>query len=168
MARRISLTRMNSSAEWLRLDSPGPSFSAGEGMRAWSLSVGAPEGGSPLSTGRSRTGDPPPFLQGRMTACRRRARSSGRRAARIPADHTLVRACLERGRKPYGSPPLSDQALMAWPSLKMGPGDSARSHSADEYIGLDEMAEALDLYIGIISDYDYPQLSANDAESVIA
>ena len=108
------------------------------------------------------------FLQSQMKHCQLEARSFRLRSSSIPADHPLVRACLERGRKPYGSPTLSDQALMAWPSLKMGPGDSARSHSADEYIGLDEMAEALDLYIGIISDYDYPQLSANDAESVIA
>ena len=92
------------------------------------------------------------FLQSQMKHCQLEARSFRLRSSSIPADHPLVRACLERGRKPYGSPTLSDQALMAWPSLKMGPGDSARSHSADEYIGLDEIAEALDLYISIISD----------------
>ena len=51
------------------------------------------------------------------------------------------------GKEPFGSPTLSDQALMPFPSLKMGPGDSARSHTADEYIELAEIREAIDTYI---------------------
>ena len=51
------------------------------------------------------------------------------------------------GRSYYGSPTTSDKALMAFPSLKMGPGDSARSHTADEFIFTDEIKEGIELYI---------------------
>ena len=44
---------------------------------------------------------------------------------------------------------LSDQALMPFPSLKLGPGDSARSHSADEFIGISEIAHAVETYLKI-------------------
>ena len=50
------------------------------------------------------------------------------------------------GMKPFGSPTLSDQALMSFPSLKLGPGDSSRSHSADEFIRLSEIADAIAAY----------------------
>lgn len=68
----------------------------------------------------------------------------------IAPDHPAIRAGLALGRKTYGSPTLSDQALMPFPSLKMGPGDSARSHTADEYICLAEIKEGIDLYIQLI------------------
>jgi acetylornithine deacetylase len=55
------------------------------------------------------------------------------------------------GRKTYGSPTTSDQALLDIPSLKMGPGDSARSHMADEFIYVNEIKEGIDLYIQLIS-----------------
>jgi acetylornithine deacetylase len=51
------------------------------------------------------------------------------------------------GKQPFGSPTLSDQALMPFPSFKMGPGDSARSHSADEYIRVKEISDAIETYI---------------------
>ena len=54
------------------------------------------------------------------------------------------------GMVPFGSPTLSDQALMPFPSMKLGPGDSARSHSADEYIALDEIASAIDTYTRLL------------------
>ena len=54
------------------------------------------------------------------------------------------------GRYPFGSPTLSDQALMPWPSLKIGPGDSARSHTADEYIYNDEIREAIQIYVSTL------------------
>ena len=53
----------------------------------------------------------------------------------------------------YGSPTLSDQALMPFPSLKLGPGDSARSHTADEYIYLKEIEEGIELYIELITKF---------------
>lgn len=55
------------------------------------------------------------------------------------------------GKTPFGSPTLSDQALMPFPSLKMGPGDSARSHTADEYIKPLEIRQAIDEYIIILN-----------------
>ena len=54
------------------------------------------------------------------------------------------------GKKPFGSPTLSDQALIPYPSVKIGPGDSARSHTADEYIRCNEIREAIELYIKLL------------------
>jgi acetylornithine deacetylase len=51
---------------------------------------------------------------------------------------------------PYGSPTLSDQALMSFPSFKLGPGESARSHAADEFICLSELERALDFYLKLL------------------
>ena len=56
--------------------------------------------------------------------------------------------------KPFGSPTLSDQALMPFPSLKLGPGESARSHSADEYICLSELEDALSIYLELLDGMD--------------
>ena len=70
----------------------------------------------------------------------------------IPEDHPVVQAGLKYGRKPYGSPTLSDQAFISQPSLKMGPGDSARSHTADEYIKISEVHEGIELYIKIVGE----------------
>lgn len=74
-----------------------------------------------------------------------RLRSSG-----IALDHPLVKAGLDLGRTYYGSPTTSDKALMPFPALKMGPGDSARSHTADEFIYLDEIQQGIELYIQLV------------------
>ena len=63
-----------------------------------------------------------------------RARSFRLHSSRIDLQHPLVQRCIALGMKPFGSPTLSDQALMPFPSFKLGPGQSARSHSANEYI----------------------------------
>jgi acetylornithine deacetylase len=55
------------------------------------------------------------------------------------------------GMKPFGSPTLSDQALMDFPSFKLGPGESSRSHSADEYIKISEIRNAIKQYIELLS-----------------
>jgi len=68
----------------------------------------------------------------------------------IPIDHDLVNAGIEIGRTTYGSPTLSDQAVLTCPSLKLGPGDSTRSHSADEFIYLNEIEEGLKIYIELL------------------
>lgn len=68
----------------------------------------------------------------------------------IPMDHDLVKAGISMGRETYGSPTLSDQAALSCPSLKLGPGDSTRSHSADEFIHLYEIEEGVDLYIKLL------------------
>jgi acetylornithine deacetylase len=68
----------------------------------------------------------------------------------IAQDHPLVQAGLSLGRGIFGSPTTSDKALMPFPTLKMGPGDSARSHTADEYICLEEIREGIETYIRLI------------------
>ena len=83
-----------------------------------------------------------------------KARSFRLKSSSIALDHPLVRRCVSMGKTPFGSPTLSDQALMPFPSMKMGPGDSARSHSADEYILLEEMENAIEEYISILDGVD--------------
>ena len=69
----------------------------------------------------------------------------------IPADHDLVKAGLAIGRTTYGSPTLSDQAVLSCPSLKLGPGDSTRSHSADEFIYLNEIEAGINIYVELLN-----------------
>lgn len=69
----------------------------------------------------------------------------------ISLDHPMVKAGIELGRGYYGSPTTSDKALMPFPTLKMGPGDSARSHTADEFIYLDEIRNGIDMYIQLLN-----------------
>ena len=77
-------------------------------------------------------------------------RSFRLRSTSIALDHPLVKAGLNLKRTYYGSPTTSDKALMFFPSLKMGPGDSARSHTADEYIYVNEIKEGIELYINLL------------------
>jgi acetylornithine deacetylase len=77
-------------------------------------------------------------------------RSVRLRPSSIPADHPIVKAGIALGRTTYGSPTTSDQALIDCPSLKLGPGDSARSHTADEFIYLKEIEEGIELYIRML------------------
>jgi acetylornithine deacetylase len=90
------------------------------------------------------------FLQKHMKKCRLEARSFRLHSSSIAMEHPLVRRCLAHGLTPFGSPTLSDQAQMPFPSLKLGPGESARSHSADEFICLSELERAFRLYVSII------------------
>lgn len=78
------------------------------------------------------------------------ARSFRLHSSRIDPHHPIVRRCKSMGLKPFGSPTLSDQALMSFPSLKLGPGDSSRSHSADEFIRISEIAAAIETYIRLL------------------
>lgn len=68
----------------------------------------------------------------------------------ISVDHELVKAGIEIGRKTYGSPTLSDQSVLTCQSLKLGPGDSTRSHSADEFIYLAEIEEGIAIYVELL------------------
>lgn len=79
-----------------------------------------------------------------------KARSTRLNSSRIDADHWLVRRAIELGRTPFGSPTLSDQALLRCPSMKMGPGDSRRSHTADEFVCVSEIREAIALYLQLL------------------
>ena len=81
-----------------------------------------------------------------------KARSFRLSSSHIAPTHPLVRKAVALGRVPFGSPTLSDQALMRFPSLKMGPGNSARSHTADEYIVRGEISEAIAIYLSMLRD----------------
>lgn len=76
-----------------------------------------------------------------------RLKSSG-----IAVSHPLIQSGISLGRTIYGSQTTSDKALMSCPSLKMGPGDSARSHTADEFIYVNEIEEGIDLYIKLLEN----------------
>ncbi len=83
--------------------------------------------------------------------CEVKPRSTRLRSTSIALDHPLVKAGLQLGRTYYGSPTTSDKALMPFPALKMGPGDSARSHTADEYIYIDEIKQGIEMYIQLLN-----------------
>lgn len=91
------------------------------------------------------------FLQKHMKKCELKARSFRLSSSHINETHPLIECCKKMGMTPFGSPTLSDQALMPFPSFKLGPGDSARSHSADEYIRLSEIAQAIETYVTLIT-----------------
>lgn len=77
-------------------------------------------------------------------------RTTRMKSTSIPLNHPLVQAGIKMGRGYYGSPTTSDKALMPFAALKMGPGDSARSHTPDEYIYLSEIKEGIDTYIKLL------------------
>lgn len=77
-------------------------------------------------------------------------RTTRMKSTSIALDHPLVKAGINLGKGYYGSPTTSDKALMPFPTLKMGPGDSARSHTADEYIYLDEIKDGIATYIKMV------------------
>ncbi|TKG89048.1 M20/M25/M40 family metallo-hydrolase [Puteibacter caeruleilacunae] len=70
----------------------------------------------------------------------------------IPLEHSLVKKGIELGLSYYGSPTTSDQAVIPYTSIKIGPGDSARSHTSDEYIFLNEIPEGIDIYCKLLED----------------
>jgi acetylornithine deacetylase len=83
-------------------------------------------------------------------ACEVKPRSLRMRSSSISIDHPIVRAGIAAGSTCYGSPTTSDKALMPFPALKTGPGDSARSHTADEYIYIREIEEGIVSYIQLL------------------
>ena len=92
------------------------------------------------------------FLCRHMKKCELKARSFRLHSSSIDQNHPLVQRCLQMGMQPFGTPTLSDQALMPFPSFKLGPGDSARSHAADEYILVTEIEQAINTYVQLLSD----------------
>ena len=78
------------------------------------------------------------------------ARSTRLQPSAISGDHVLVKTAKNLGIKTFGSDTLSDQALMNFPTVKMGPGDSLRSHTADEYIKLNEIQKGIEIYIQVL------------------
>ena len=85
-----------------------------------------------------------------------KARSTRLGSSHISREHPIVKRCEEMGMTPFGSPTLSDQSLMPFPSLKLGPGDSSRSHSADEYIKIEEIRQAIDTYVSLLDGLTLP------------
>lgn len=83
-------------------------------------------------------------------SCVVKPRSMRLRPSGIAHDHPLVLSAKKLGKKLYGSPTTSDQALIHVPSIKMGPGDSARSHSADEFIHVKEIEQGIEAYVRLI------------------
>lgn len=72
------------------------------------------------------------------------------KSSRIDPEHPLIKRCISIGMVPFGSPTLSDQSLMSFPSFKLGPGESSRSHSADEFIKIDEIRNAIQQYANLL------------------
>lgn len=93
------------------------------------------------------------FLSSKMKSGLK-ARSFRLSSSHISPDSPLIKRCMTMGMKPFGSPTLSDQALMPFPSFKLGPGESSRSHSADEYICINEIDKAIRTYIDLLDSAD--------------
>jgi acetylornithine deacetylase/succinyl-diaminopimelate desuccinylase-like protein len=97
-------------------------------------------------------------------------RSMRLRSSKIDMDHPLVKAGVKLGKKTYGSPTTSDAALINAPALKCGPGDSARSHTADEFIYLNEIKEGIETYVNILQQVlltiNHQQLTINIDEAL--
>jgi len=91
------------------------------------------------------------ILQEKAPVDELKARSLRLNSSSIPEDHDLVKAGVALGMETYGSPTLSDQAMLKCPSLKLGPGDSTRSHSADEFIYVKEIEEGIEKYIKLLA-----------------
>ena len=85
--------------------------------------------------------------------CEVNARSLRLKSSSIDINHSLIQAGISLGKKTYGSPTLSDQAALECPSLKLGPGDSTRSHSADEYIYVKEIEDGITFYIELLKNF---------------
>jgi acetylornithine deacetylase len=93
-----------------------------------------------------------PNLQAELTPRSLRLNSS-----KIPSDHKILKVINKLNLIQYGSPTLSDQTLIPFPSIKIGPGDSARSHAADEFIYIKEIHEGIAGYINLLNSYIYHQ-----------
>ncbi len=85
--------------------------------------------------------------------CKLKARSLRLNSSSINKNHPLVQSGVKLARETYGSPTLSDQAALSCQSLKLGPGDSTRSHSADEFIYVREIEEGIEIYIKILEGF---------------
>ena len=78
------------------------------------------------------------------------ARSTRLNSSQTSIKNPFIQRAVMLGKQPFGSPTLSDQALMPFPSVKIGPGDSARSHGADEFIRPSEIREAIDVFVKLL------------------
>ena len=86
------------------------------------------------------------------------ARSFRLNSSRIDESHPLVRRAKDMGRTPFGSPTLSNQALLSFPTVKIGPGESSRSHTADEYIKISEIEESIEFFVSYLKGLNMDEL----------
>ncbi|PQJ73377.1 M20 family metallo-hydrolase [Polaribacter butkevichii] len=91
------------------------------------------------------------ILQEKSPCTKITPRSLRLNSSSISTNHDLVKAGIAMGRATYGSPTLSDQSVLSCQSLKLGPGDSTRSHSADEFIYLSEIEEGIKIYVELLN-----------------
>ena len=98
----------------------------------------------------------------RNVQCEVKPRSTRLGSSGISPAHPIVQAAVRLGGEAYGSPTLSDQALMPFPSFKIGPGQSSRSHTADEFIRLSELSEALRIYHALLHTEPHPVPMTNE------
>ncbi len=103
-----------------------------------------------VRTTNAYTNDETLKLIEKYVKCEVNARSTRLQASGLPEDHFILKVAEELGIETFGSPTLSDQALMPFYTVKIGPGDSARSHTADEYIKLEEIEEGIKKYLEIL------------------
>jgi len=87
--------------------------------------------------------------------CEITPRSTRLGSSATPQQHPILKKINKLGRSCFGSPTLSDQALLSVPSIKMGPGNSARSHTADEYILVSEINDAIKTYIELLHKFEF-------------
>ena len=85
-------------------------------------------------------------------SCEVKERSTRIGSSHLPVSHPIVRRGLSLGLQPFGSPTTSNQALCSFPTLKIGPGDSSRSHGPDEYITLDEISRGVATYVALLDE----------------
>ena len=100
-------------------------------------------------------------------SCEVTPRSLRMRSSSIPQNHPVVLSGLNMGRTCYGSPTTSDKALMPFPALKTGPGDSARSHTADEFIFVEEIGQGIQGYIDLLHPVLLPSSAATKVREYI-
>ena len=87
--------------------------------------------------------------------CEVKERSTRIGSSHLPVSHPIVCRGLSLGLQPFGSPTTSNQALCSFPTLKIGPGDSARSHGPDEYVGIDEIVRGVEIYVRLLDQLDF-------------
>lgn len=102
----------------------------------------------------------------RHVDCEVKERSFRLNASGISLEHPIVKRGIALGKTTYASPTTSDQALMPFTTVKIGPGDSARSHSADEYICLHEISEGIDFYIRLLDGLDISKVNSDSKKTM--
>lgn len=94
-------------------------------------------------------------LQQCVGGCEMKPRSTRLNSSYLDKEHPFVKRCIMMGLQPFGSPTLSDQALIPYQTVKIGPGSSSRSHTAGEYILKSEIREAIEVYVKLLDGLEF-------------